>query len=48
MCNVLDPSSEDGMSSKLLIDATQPMSKELHLCKQSEEVRQQVIRLLSR
>lgn len=48
MCNVLDPSSEDGMSSKLLIDATQPMNKELHLCKQSEEVRQQVIRLLSR
>lgn len=38
MCNVLDPSSHDGLSSKLLIDATLPLGQESIQCRQDAAV----------
>ncbi len=39
MCNVLDPSSSEGMSSKMLIDATMPLESRAPLCAQFPEAR---------
>lgn len=39
LCNVLDPSSHDGMSSKLLIDATKPLQNAALLCREQAEAK---------
>jgi len=38
-CNLLDPSAEDGLSSKLAIDATRPLNWEAERCSVPDEVR---------
>ena len=38
-CNALDPSSKDGMSSKMLIDATAPLRQRTPRCEESSEMR---------
>jgi len=39
-CNVLDPSSENGLSSKLAIDATRPLGWEIERCTIPDDVRE--------
>ena len=46
MCNVLDPSSHEGMSSKLLIDATLPLQKTFQQCKVAPGVQEEARLLL--
>ena len=49
MCNALDPSSEDGISSKLLIDATQPLDSEsVQTCIECSDIREKAKNLLER
>ena len=46
-CNVLDPSSKDGLSSKMLIDATRPLNWTAEKCTIPEETWRQVKKLMS-
>ena len=46
-CNVLDPSSTDGLSSKMLIDATRPLDWEAERCTIPEKTWQQVRQILA-
>ena len=46
-CNVLDPSSQNGISSKMIIDATKGLDWELVPCSFPEDVIQDVKKLLS-
>ena len=48
MCNVLDPSSHDGMSSKLLIDATRPLQKTFQQCERDAGMQAMAASLLTR
>ena len=45
-CNVLDPSSKDGLSSKMLIDATRPLDWEAVRCTIPDDVVRRVQKLL--
>lgn len=47
MCNVLDPSSHDGMSSKLLIDATKPLQKTFQQCEKDVGMQEMAASLLA-
>ena len=47
-CNVLDPSANDGLSSKLLIDATRPMDWEAERCTVPQEIAAQAARLVNK
>ena len=46
-CNVLDPSSQNGVSSKMIIDATKGLNWDLEKCDFPEDVQREVKKLLN-
>jgi UbiD family decarboxylase len=49
-CNILDPSSQDGLSSKLAIDATRPLGWEIERCSVPEDAQrraEEIVRTIS-